>query len=117
VFAQSAVGENAMVRVSASQTNAACFCQSALVQHSVRRNKRSNIVIHSIFRYEKRFFPYYAFNVLGGVDETGEGFVFGYDAVGNFEKIKWTANGSGQQLLMPLLDNQVLQAMLEFVVG
>lgn len=57
--------------------------------------------------YGKRFFPYYAFNVLGGVDESGEGFVFGYDAVGNFEKIKWTANGSGQQLMMPLLDNQV----------
>jgi 20S proteasome subunit beta 6 len=35
------------------------------------------------------------------------GFVFGYDAVGSFEKIKWTANGSGQALMMPLLDNQV----------
>jgi 20S proteasome subunit beta 6 len=74
--------------------------------------------------YQKRFFPYYAFNVLGGVDsQTGEGessfwfwfcstkactgFVFGYDAVGSFEKIKWTANGSGQALMMPLLDNQV----------
>ena len=57
--------------------------------------------------YGKRFFPYYAFNVLGGVDEKGEGFVFGYDAVGNFEKIKWTANGSGEKLIMPLLDNQV----------
>ncbi len=58
--------------------------------------------------YQKRFFPYYAFNVLGGVDSvTGEGFVFGYDAVGSFEKIKWTANGSGQALMMPLLDNQV----------
>ena len=57
--------------------------------------------------YGKRFFPYYAFNVLGGVNEKGEGFVFGYDAVGNFEAVKWTANGSGQQLMMPLLDNQV----------
>ncbi len=31
--------------------------------------------------YGRRFFPFYAFNVLGGVDETGEGFVFGYDGM------------------------------------
>lgn len=58
--------------------------------------------------YGKRFFPYYAFNVLGGVDsQTGEGFVYGYDAVGSFEQAKWAATGSGQQIMMPLLDNQV----------
>merc|ERR1712232_78712 len=57
--------------------------------------------------YSKRMFPFYTFNALGGVDENGEGFVFGYDAVGSFERKKWAANGSASKLVLPLLDNQV----------
>jgi len=57
--------------------------------------------------YGRRFFPYYTFNVVGGLDENGEGCVFSYDAIGCFERLKYTASGTGQALIEPFLDNLV----------
>ena len=57
--------------------------------------------------YQRRFFPFYTFNVVGGLDSTGEGIVYSYDAVGCFEKMKYTVSGSGQALIEPFLDNMV----------
>ncbi|KAK3025018.1 hypothetical protein RJ639_044627 [Escallonia herrerae] len=55
--------------------------------------------------YYKRFFPYYAFNVLGGLDT--EGCVFTYDAVGSYERVGYSSQGSGATLITPFLDNQL----------
>lgn len=57
--------------------------------------------------YYKRFFPYYCFNVLAGLDNDGAGAVFGYDAIGSFERIPYGVTGSGSALITSILDNQV----------
>eukprot|EP00331_Platyophrya_macrostoma_P002812 CAMPEP_0176425188 /NCGR_PEP_ID=MMETSP0127-20121128/11254_1 /TAXON_ID=938130 /ORGANISM="Platyophrya macrostoma, Strain WH" /LENGTH=230 /DNA_ID=CAMNT_0017806329 /DNA_START=73 /DNA_END=765 /DNA_ORIENTATION=+ len=57
--------------------------------------------------YQKRFFPYYAFCLMAGVDEKG-GAVYGYDAVGSFERVPYAAEGSGTDLIMSSLD-KILQ--------
>jgi len=57
--------------------------------------------------YGKRFFPYYCWNVLGGLDENGVGCVYSYDPVGNYERVRVSVTGSGESLIQPLLDNQL----------
>eukprot|EP00899_Mesostigma_viride_P006284 jgi/Mesvir1/15657/Mv03261-RA.1 len=57
--------------------------------------------------YYKRFFPYYTFNIVGGLDGNGKGCVYTYDAIGSYERVGYACQGTGQQLIMPVLDNQL----------
>ncbi|EPR59764.1 putative proteasome subunit beta type 1 [Toxoplasma gondii GT1] len=57
--------------------------------------------------YSRRFFPFYTFNVLCGIDENGKGAVYGYDAIGSFEPSRYNCAGTGAHLIMPVLDNQI----------
>jgi len=57
--------------------------------------------------YYKRFFPYYTFNVLAGLDNEGKGACWGYDAVGSFERVPYVCTGTGSALVTSILDNQI----------
>ncbi|OMJ09575.1 Proteasome subunit beta type-1 [Smittium culicis] len=61
----------------------------------------------SIIMYQKRFFPYYVFPILAGLDSEGKGCVFSYDPVGNMERVGFQVYGSASALIQPFLDNQV----------
>ncbi|OEU13028.1 N-terminal nucleophile aminohydrolase [Fragilariopsis cylindrus CCMP1102] len=60
--------------------------------------------------YERRGFPYYAFCVVAGLDQTTKsngnycGKVYVYDAIGSYERVAVAATGTGRELLQPILD-------------
>ena len=75
--------------------------------------------------YAQRFFPYYVYNILGGIEEDGKhqptivyechsyqllgsGAVYSFDPVGSYERESCRAAGAAQSLVQPFLDNQVL---------
>jgi 20S proteasome subunit beta 6 len=55
--------------------------------------------------YGRRFMPFYAFNLLCGLDMEGQGCVYGYDAIGSYDKLTYGVQGSGSELGAPILDN------------
>mmetsp|Transcript_950 Transcript_950/g.2030 ORF Transcript_950/g.2030 Transcript_950/m.2030 type:complete len:178 (+) Transcript_950:147-680(+) len=57
--------------------------------------------------YYKRFFPYYTFNLCAGLDDQGRGCVYTYDAIGSHERVGYSCQGSGKDLVQPVLDNQL----------
>lgn len=54
--------------------------------------------------YSRRFFPYYTFNLVAGLDEKGKGVVYGYDAIGSYNDAPALAQGSGAHMILPYLD-------------
>jgi len=57
--------------------------------------------------YGRRFFPYYVYNILGGIEEDGSGAVYSFDPVGSYERETCRAAGAAQSLVQPFLDNQI----------
>jgi len=78
-------------------------------EHQHRKQMTTTAIAQmlSIILYSRRFFPFYTFNVLGGVDEQGRGVVYSYDVVGSFERVKYSSSGTGHELVQSLLDNQI----------
>jgi len=100
----------------------------AMYEHEHRKEMSITAIAQmlSTILYGKRFFPYYTFNVLAGIDEEGKGGVYHYDAIGNFERIEvidddgkggytvapfgYTTSGSGSALAHAVLDQQISEA-------
>ena len=55
--------------------------------------------------YGRRFMPFYAFNLVCGLDKEGKGCVYGYDAIGSYDTLSYGVQGSGSEMASPLLDN------------
>ncbi|KDQ49909.1 hypothetical protein JAAARDRAFT_42507 [Jaapia argillacea MUCL 33604] len=57
--------------------------------------------------YARRFFPFYVYNILGGIEDDGTGAVYSFDPVGSYERETCRAAGAAQSLVQPFLDNQI----------
>eukprot|EP01069_Polyplicarium_translucidae_P005836 Polyplicarium_translucidae@DN2863_c0_g1_i1.p1 len=81
----------------------------ALYEHDHRASPSVEAVaaLLSTILYSRRFFPYYTFNVLVGLDKRGVGATYQYDAIGCVERVEYAAAGSGSSLVLSILDNQL----------
>ncbi|KAF8245321.1 N-terminal nucleophile aminohydrolase [Wilcoxina mikolae CBS 423.85] len=59
--------------------------------------------------YGNRFFPKYAYCILGGLDKDGKARLYSYDPIGSYSKEgeRRAAAGAASSLIVPFLDNQV----------
>ncbi|KAH9580956.1 Proteasome [Trypanosoma melophagium] len=58
----------------------------------------------STMLYRRRFFPYYTFNMIVGLDENGAGVCYSYDPVGSTEPFRYGTCGSASSFVEPLMD-------------
>jgi 20S proteasome subunit beta 6 len=76
-------------------------------EHNVPMSTSAIAAMLSTMLYYRRFFPYYVYNIVVGLDDEGTGCLYSYDPVGSYERNEYHAAGSAAAILQPLLDNQV----------
>uniref|UniRef100_A0A8C7ECT6 Proteasome subunit beta n=1 Tax=Nothoprocta perdicaria TaxID=30464 RepID=A0A8C7ECT6_NOTPE len=93
-----------------------CLTLTKIIEARLKMYKHSNnktmttgaiAAMLSTILYSRRFFPYYVYNIIGGLDEEGKGVVYSFDPVGSYQKDNFIAGGSATAMLQPLLDNQI----------
>lgn len=80
-----------------------------IYEHTHRKQMSCSAVAQmlSVMLYYRRFFPYYTYNILAGLDSEGKGCVYSFDPVGSYDRETYRAGGSASSMLQPLLDNQI----------
>lgn len=76
-------------------------------EHNTDMSSNAIAAMLSTMLYYRRFFPYYVYNIVVGLDDEGKGCLYSYDPVGSYERGEYHAAGSAAAILQPLLDNQV----------
>ena len=76
-------------------------------QHGSEPSTEAVAQLLSVTLYGRRFFPFYTFNLVAGLDQDGKGAVYGYDAIGSYERLEHGSQGTGKSLVQSILDNQV----------
>lgn len=71
----------------------------------------------SVSLYRRRFFPWYTFNIVGGLNDAGEGKIYSYDAIGSSGEYQYTATGSGESLAIGVLDNEIMPLITDNRIG
>ncbi|CAL8363519.1 unnamed protein product [Boreogadus saida] len=93
-----------------------CLTLTKIIDARLKMYKHSNnkmmtsgaiAAMLSTILYGRRFFPYYVYNIIGGLDEHGKGAVYSFDPVGSYQRDTYKAGGSASAMLQPLLDNQI----------
>jgi len=76
-------------------------------QHQEQPSAPAIAAMLSTMLYYRRFFPYYVYNLVAGLDEEGKGAVFSYDPVGSYDRDQMKCAGTAASLIQPFLDNQI----------
>lgn len=76
-------------------------------EHHSQMSANAAAAMLSTILYYRRFFPYYTYNIIAGIDEEGKGCIYSFDPVGSYERESYRAAGSAGAILQPLLDNQI----------
>jgi len=76
-------------------------------QHQEQPSAPAIAAMLSTMLYYRRFFPYYVYNLVAGLDDEGKGAVFSYDPVGSYDRCTMKCAGSAASLIQPFLDNQI----------
>ena len=81
-----------------------------MYDYKIDRQPTTESIAHLLSKtlYHRRFFPYYTFNLVAGIDSKGKGVVYGYDAIGSYGADKALAQGSGAHMILPFLDAEVI---------
>uniref|UniRef100_A0A8D0EYD3 Proteasome subunit beta n=1 Tax=Strix occidentalis caurina TaxID=311401 RepID=A0A8D0EYD3_STROC len=82
-----------------------CLTLTKIIEARLKMYKHSNnktmttgaiAAMLSTILYSRRFFPYYVYNIIGGLDEEGKGAVYSFDPVGSYQRDSFKAGGSAR---------------------